>query len=207
MKSRQRSSKRKQRFSDGWQSVVLKPQDSTTNSTVHLQEITKSETVGQIPTNKNCVYEDGQWWYVGTNDGGRRSVDSHNKKNTSRMFVNGKYVPKSHPLYKAGRYKGFEDAAFSSLENYKSNPEGQVYIITNPAWEGWVKVGMAVDAEDRLNSYQTSCPFRDYMLYYSYETKDRRKAESEAHSKLNEKFERRNEWFRCTPQEAIEVLT
>jgi len=122
------------------------------------------------------------------------------------MWVNGKYIPKSHPLYKAGRYKGFEDAAFSSLENYKSNLEGQVYIITNPAWEGWVKVGMAVDAEDRLNSYQTSCPFRDYMLYYSYETKDRRKAESEAHSKLDEKFERRNEWFRCTPEEAIEVL-
>ncbi len=197
MKSRQRSSKRKQRFSDGWQSVVLKPQDSTTNSTVHLQEITKSETVGQTrinpATGKPMYYKD--------------NPETKKQENAKQMYVNGKYVPKTHPLYKAGRYKGFEDAAFSSLENYKSNPEGQVYIITNPAWEGWVKVGMAVDAKDRLNSYQTSCPFRDYMLYYSYETKDRRKAESEAHSKLDEKFERRKEWFRCTPEEAIEVLT
>ena len=197
MKSRQRSSKRKQRFSDGWQSVVLKPQDSTTNSTVHLQEITKLETVGQTrinpATGKPMYYKD--------------NPETKKQENAKQMYVNGKYVPKSHPLYKAGKYKGFEDAAFSSLENYKSNPEGQVYIITNPAWEGWVKVGMAVDAKDRLNSYQTSCPFRDYMLYYSYETKDRRKAESEAHSKLDEKFERRKEWFRCTPQEAIEVLT
>lgn len=197
MKSRQRSSKRNQRFSDGWQSVVLKPQDSTTNSTVHLQEITKSETVGQTrinpATGKPMYYKD--------------NPEAVKARDAKRMWVDGKEIKKTHPLYKAGRYKGFEDAAFSSLENYKSNPEGQVYIITNPAWEGWVKVGMAVDAEDRLNSYQTSCPFRDYMLYYSYKAKDRRKAESEAHSKLDEKFERRKEWFRCTPQEAIEVLT
>lgn len=197
MKSRQRSSKRKQRFSDGWQSAVLKRQDSTTNSTALSPEITKSETVGQTrinpATGKPMYYKD--------------NPETKKQENAKQMYVNGKYVPKSHPLYKAGRYKGFEDAAFSSLENYKSNPEGQVYIITNPAWEGWVKVGMAVDAKDRLNSYQTSCPFRDYMLYYSYETKDRRKAEAEAHSKLDEKFERRKEWFRCTPEEAIEVLT
>ena len=50
MKSRQRSSKRKQRFSDGWQSAVLKQQDSTTNSTALSPEITKLETVGQTPT-------------------------------------------------------------------------------------------------------------------------------------------------------------
>ena len=197
MKSRQRSSKRKQRFSDGWQSVVLKRQDSTTNSTALSPEITKLEPVGQTrinpATGKPMYYKD--------------NPEAVKARDAKRMWVDGKEVKKTHPLYKAGRYKGFEDAAFSSLENYKSNPEGQVYIITNPAWEGWVKVGMAVDAEDRLNSYQTSCPFRDYMLYYSYKAKDRRKAESEAHSKLDEKFERRKEWFRCTPQEAIEVLT
>ncbi len=90
---------------------------------------------------------------------------------------------------------------------YDQVKEGSVYVMGNPVWPEWVKVGMAVDAEDRLNSYQTSCPFRDYMLYYSYKAKDRRKAESEAHSKLDEKFERRKEWFRCTPEEAIEVLT
>jgi len=206
MKSRQRLEKRKLRFSEDLQPVVSKPQESTTSSTAPLQESLKLEIVGQTPTNKNCIYEDGQWWYVGTNDGGRRSVDAHNKKNTSRMFVNGKYVPKSHPLYKAGRYKGFEEAAFSSLENYKESAEGEVYIITNKAWDGWVKVGMAVDAEDRLKNYQTSSPFRDYVLYYSYDTDDRRKAESTAHSKLEQLFERNNEWFKCTPQEAKGVL-
>jgi len=114
-----------------------------------------------------------------------------------RMFVNGKYISKKHPLYKAGKYKGFEDAAFSSLENYKTSPEGQVYIITNPAWEGWVKVGMAVDADDRLGGYQTSSPYRDYTLAYTVDTPDRRATEAETHNRLADVFEQRNEWFKC----------
>ena len=34
------------------------------------------------------------------------------------MYVNGQYISLRHPLYKAGRYKNFNDAAFSSLKNY-----------------------------------------------------------------------------------------
>jgi hypothetical protein len=122
------------------------------------------------------------------------------------MWVNGKYIPKKHPLYKAGRYKGFEDAAFSSLANYDSSLEGQVYIVSNPAWEGWVKVGMAIDSEDRIKNYQTSSPYRDYELKHIMKTVDRRKSEAEAHTSLEQKYERRNEWFLCSPSQAIEVL-
>ena len=50
---------------------------------------------------------------------------------------------------------------------YDQIKEGSVYILGNPAWPDWVKVGMALDAEDRLNNYQTGGPFRDYVLYYS----------------------------------------
>lgn len=171
-----------------------------------MRAITKSETLGQIPTNKNCIYEDGEWWYVGQADGGRRRVKSHNKKNTSRMFVNGKYVPKTHPLYKAGKYKGFEEAAFSSLANYDTSPEGQVYIITNPAWDGWVKVGMAVDAMDRIKNYQTSSPFRDYTLLYAYEVNDRRAGEAAAHARLAKECDNINEWFRLPSAIANELI-
>ena len=40
------------------------------------------------------------------------------KSQLTKMFVNGKYISKFHPLYRPGRYKGFTDAAFSSLKNY-----------------------------------------------------------------------------------------
>jgi hypothetical protein len=129
------------------------------------------------------------------------------RDNKNRMYVNGKYIPKVHPLHKPGRYKTFEDAAFSSLEKYESSTEGQVYVIVNPNFPEWVKVGMAVDAADRLNGYQTSSPFRDFVLNYSWDVNDRRSAESEAHSELQKVYERRSEWFKCTPEQAQEVVS
>lgn len=45
-----------------------------------------------------------------------------------------------------------------------SNSLGYVYIVSNPAYKGWYKVGAAKDAETRLLSYQTGSPLRDYKL-------------------------------------------
>jgi hypothetical protein len=84
--------------------------------------------------------------------------------------------------------------------------EGQVYIITNPNFPEWIKVGMAIDSEDRLNGYQTSSPFRDYSLFTSWSVDDRRSAESEAHSLLEKSFDRRGEWFKCKPEQAQEAV-
>jgi hypothetical protein len=129
------------------------------------------------------------------------------KRDQTKMFVNGKYIPKAHPLHKPGRYKNFEAAAFSSLAKYESSVEGQVYVVVNPNFPKWVKVGMAIDAEDRLNNYQTSSPFRDYVLNYKWNVSDRRAAESESHTELHKLYERRSEWFKCTPEQAQEVVS
>ena len=131
----------------------------------------------------------------------------YKNRNTNRMFVNGKYIPQSHPLYKPGNYKTFEDAAFDALSKYTSSTEGQVYIITNKAWKGWIKVGMAIDSEDRCNQYQTSSPFRDYTLEYKKFFTDRRKAEQVAHSLCNKKAQDRNgEWFKLDIPTAISCI-
>jgi hypothetical protein len=134
------------------------------------------------------------------------NIETHKRNNPKRMWVDGKYIPMTHPLHKPGRYKGFEEAAFSSLQNYKSSKEGEVYIITNPAFEGWVKVGMAVDATDRLKGYQTSSPFRDYELQFFCKVKDRRASESQAHQLLASKFHQQGEWFQCSIEEARQVI-
>jgi len=235
MKSRQKSDKRKQRFSEDWQQAVLKLQDSTTNSTALSQEITKSEPAGQTPIDllppnpmgnklrkpERYKFENGEWWYYYPESGTsiesgnhikerastlRRKLDKISEEKKKHMYVNGKRIPDSHPLYKAGKYKGFEEAAFSSLENFKDNPQGEVYVITNPAWPEWVKVGMAVDSEDRIKNYQTSSPFRDYNLVYSYEVDDRRAAESAAHVRLAKECDNINEWFRLPPPIANELI-
>jgi len=122
------------------------------------------------------------------------------------MYVNGKYIKKSHPLHKAGKYTSFDDLAFSSLKNYMQVKEGYVYAISNPAWPEWVKIGKAVDADDRLNGYQTSSPMRDYKLIHSVYFDDRNVAELKAHTIAQGVGTRRNEWFKMTAEQALEVL-
>lgn len=216
MRSRQRYEKRKQRFSEGWQQAVLKLPESITNSTALSPEITKSATHGQTHTEgRDCRVCLVTLTTDNTHPSQQRKSDYLCKPCWSkmqapwlgkRMFVNGKYISKKHPLYKAGKYKGFEDAAFSSLENYKTSPEGQVYVIANPAWKDWVKVGMAVDAMDRAGNYQTSSPFRDYTLLYTYDVDDRRAAESAAHKRLAKECDNINEWFRLSPEIANDLI-
>jgi len=135
------------------------------------------------------------------------STGSNSKSNPLRMYVNGKYISKSHPLYKPGNYKTFSDAAFDGTYKLDAIKEGYVYAITNPAWPEWVKIGMAIDAYDRCNGYQTSSPFRDYKVEHTVVTNNRREAEAQAHkaaSKIAQ--ERRGEWFKLSIEEAKNVL-
>ena len=157
-----------------------------------------SETTGLKPTKINP--RTGKPYYYKDNP------ETKAKENKKQMYVEGKYISKSHPLHKPGKYKGFTDAAFSSLQNYEKSKEGQVYILRNPAFPSWCKIGMAVDAQDRLKQYQTSSPYRDYEVVKTYDTNDRRAAESSAHALLEEHYPRRGEWFVCDASLAIDKL-
>jgi len=90
---------------------------------------------------------------------------------------------------------------------YDKEKSGHVYIITNPAWKGWLKVGMAIDANDRHNSYQTSSPYRDYILRYKKFFTNRSKAEQEVHKQLIGKGNIFNgEWFQTSVKEARKTI-
>lgn len=132
---------------------------------------------------------------------------THQNRNKNRMFVNGKHISTKHPLHKAGSYKTFSDAAFDGTYKLDSIKEGYVYAITNPAWPEWVKIGMAIDADDRCNGYQTSSPLRDYSLEHAVVSNNRRAAEADAHkaaSKIAE--EQRGEWFKISIEQAKDIL-
>jgi len=43
---------------------------------------------------------------------------------------------------------------------------GYLYIITNPAHKGWVKIGVTEDIKSRLHVYQTGDPRRQYKVEY-----------------------------------------
>jgi len=61
---------------------------------------------------------------------------------------------------------------------------GHVYIISNVAFKGVYKVGIAKNVKSRLNSYQTSDPHRNYVLEYSIETPYFKEIERHIHTKF-----------------------
>lgn len=97
------------------------------------------------------------------------------------------------------------------LENRKRydefGDEGEVYIVTNPAWEKWIKIGRAVNAKNRCNGYQTSSPKRDYKLVYSKLFDNNKLAESLAHERCDKVCKDRNgEWFKMDINIAIDII-
>jgi len=151
------------------------------------------------------VFEDGDWWYYSPS-GYRQRVSTHAAKNKNRMYVNGKYIPASHPLHKAGRFKALDDA-WSHTEINERSVAGEVYLIVNPAWPAWVKVGKASIVTDRLNNYQTSSPMRDYALLASIPVDNMHEQERRFLQLFSSKgYERRGEWFKIDKEKAVELL-
>jgi len=177
---------------------------------------TSTEETGQTPTNcYECSTELNTTNWMPSFEKNKIKIckscykDKFNTKNSRltnplQMYVNGKYISRKHPLYKAGKYKTWDDVhSHTILETVK---EGEVYVITNPAWPDWVKIGMAIDAKDRCKGYQTSSPMRDYKVMYSVATQDRRKAEATAHEAAEKIAERRGEWFKMSVGQAKECI-
>ena len=78
----------------------------------------------------------------------------------------------------------------SFLEQMGRAPDGYkwVYIIYNPAWPNFFKVGVASNLTKRLNSYQTGSPLRDYQILYAILSKNWFSLESDAQSKFRALF-------------------
>jgi len=131
--------------------------------------------------------------------------ESVRKRDAQRMYVNGKEISKKHPLHKPGRYKSLDDAW--SHEQIERTSEGEVYAIVNPAFPEWVKVGKAVNADDRCNGYQTSSPFRDYKIIARLNTGNRHDKEAEMHKVFTHFADaRKGEWFKIDNLKAIKIF-
>lgn len=68
-----------------------------------------------------------------------------------------------------------------------------IYVISNPAFDGWLKVGKTKNLHTRLNAYNTCSPFDyDYVLVDEYPD------DRPIHNRLLAMgIERQREWFKC----------
>lgn len=81
--------------------------------------------------------------------------------------------------------------------------KGYVYIATNPAYSGWIKIGSAVNLAQRLSSYQTSDPLRRFEFNFHIEVDDRVAVEKWCQHSLSHSYSRQGEWLQCSLEEGI----
>lgn len=154
---------------------------------------TNSETIGQTHTKtcNNCNVElDNYNWYEGFQKNRRYLC-----KPCTREYQHNHDVKKRLDAIKKLTQKQFD--------KIKS---GYVYVITNPAWPDWVKIGKGADANDRFGTYQTYSPLRDFELRYTKYFENRHKAEKTAQELAERVCERRHEWFKISVDEAKDII-
>ena len=83
-----------------------------------------------------------------------------------------------------------------------SNP-GYLYVITNPAWKGYYKIGQTVNLTKRLSTYQTSSPLRDFEYLTTVSVNDMNKAEKHIIDELRRFYEVKGEWIVASKAEHI----
>ena len=162
------------------------------------------------------IREDGKRW-----DGSvwRKVGVNHHLNEEGLVYYKRKYRTLSGYLQQGGKIERLvfnkmnpKDIGIFAKALYDNQKSGHVYVIVNDAWPEWVKIGKAVDAEDRLNGYQTSSPMRDYKLVHSVYFEDRHKAEKKAHvaaaSATKHPWNKvdNGEWFKLSHEEAVKIL-
>lgn len=82
---------------------------------------------------------------------------------------------------------------------------GHIYAIVNNAWDHWVKIGKTIDINQRLQSYQTYTPMKDYRLLHEVNVIDRHIAETYIHRLASDISEQpsNGEWFKISNKDEI----
>lgn len=80
-----------------------------------------------------------------------------------------------------------------SFKNQIKCKSGYFYIISNPAFPNYYKLGFSLDCVDRLNQYQTYSPNRDFKIEKYIAVTNARQVESLVIKILGERM--KSEWF------------
>jgi hypothetical protein len=87
--------------------------------------------------------------------------------------------------------------------------KGWVYVISNQAWEDWVKIGCTVNPAKRFDNYNTYSPLRNFEHHCWKRCEKAYESEQRIHTHLRNKLPPDSceyEWFKITPHSAEEVL-
>jgi len=162
--------------------------------------------------NKGDMRSDGRkydgyvWREIGIN---------HHANEKGHVFYKNEYRTVESYLRQGGKLERIVPYIKSKLmqihmateQMYNEIESGEVYANVNPAYQGWVKIGKAVDADNRCADYQTYTPYRNCYVLCKLPAENRAKREQYM-LKLFEQHadERRNEWFKISIETTLRLF-
>lgn len=81
-----------------------------------------------------------------------------------------------------------------------------IYVLSNPAWPEWLKLGKSSNLLQRTGDYNTGSPHRDYKVELMVKSIQCLGLEMFMQDNLSLKYERKREWFKCSIQDIIDLL-
>ena len=148
----------------------------------------------------------------------RRHGIPNKQEQNGMVFLHGNFRTVDGFLKKGGKYENIQWYNGQVGYKHKVNTdvrEGFVYVIGNPAWPEWVKVGRSSSSRTHnLNDYNRCSPFRNFELHYQKEVANYKQAEKDIHILLENAGYARNEshinrkceWFNCSAEQAIQII-
>ena len=82
--------------------------------------------------------------------------------------------------------------------------EGNVYVLSNPLLNGFVKIGNTINIDSRLSTLNTALP-EDMVVEYVGNFEDYKIVERDAHQAFMA-YHHNREWFRVNPHTAVAFL-
>lgn len=99
--------------------------------------------------------------------------------------------------------KGSTDRVKGQQSNIR---EGFLYVVVNPAWPNWVKIGQTTDYESRLRTYQTSSPHVDFSMAIVQYASDSLLEEQKILELASMRYQVRGEWINCSVTEIAGMM-
>ncbi len=82
--------------------------------------------------------------------------------------------------------------------------EGNVYVLSNPLLDGFVKIGNTINIDNRIGTLNTALP-EDMVVEYVGNFFDYKIVERDAHNAFMP-YHHNREWFKVAPQTAVAFL-
>lgn len=84
---------------------------------------------------------------------------------------------------------------------------GEIYIVENELFEGWIKIGMTTNLTSRVNTYNCSDPLKRFRVIVNKQVNDRRRAEAVLKHNIGIVASLSNgEWFRIEKRVALDIF-